>query len=123
MLRFYGYDFEVSVNAYYKVAMSKRRNKDDIEEEAFNATCRMYEHESFVKVFDNVVTEINQDDEYFTVADVKIDLRVHVVAHDYEEAFEKAEAEATLLDLPAGVAFVEAEPYDYEWSGEECVGE
>ena len=61
MARSYGYEFTVSVHTYLKVAMAKRKDKDEIEEEAFAATCGLYEHESDVTVIDNEVTENHQD--------------------------------------------------------------
>lgn len=116
MARSYGYDFTVSVHTYLKVAMAKRKDKDEIEEEAFDATCLLYEHESDVTVIDNEVTEIHQGNTYFTVADVRLDLRVNVTADDYEDAYEEAEALADDVFnwLPSGVALVESQSYDFE---------
>ena len=119
MARDYGYEWEVSVYAYLKVAMAKRKDKEDIEEESFDATCRRYEHESDVTVIDNEVTEIHQDNTYFTVADVRLDLRINVTANDYEDAYEEAEALAddVINRLPSGVALVESQSYDFEQGG------
>ena len=116
MARSYGYEFTVSTHTYLKVAMAKRKDKDEIEEEAFDATCRLYEHESDVTVIDNEVTEIHQDDKYFTVADVRLDLRIKVTAHDIDKAIEEAEkvADEVAKRLPAGVSYVESNYYDTE---------
>ena len=122
MARSYGYEFTVSTHTYLKVAMAKRGDKDEIEEEAFDATCRLYEHESDVTVIDNEVTEIHQDDKYFTVADVRIDLRIKVTAHDIDKAIEEAEkvADEVAKRLPAGVSYVESNYYDTE-KGEKAI--
>ena len=96
MARDYGYEWEVSVYAYLKVAMAKRKDKEEIEEESFDATCRLFDHESDVTVIDNEVTEIHQDDKYFTVADV------------------------VAKRLPAGVSYVESNYYDTE-KGEKAI--
>lgn len=121
-MRFYGYDFDVSVLAYYKVAMAKRTKKDDIEEEGFDAVKNLYKNEPKINVINIELDEFKQD-KNFTFADMKIDLRVSVTAHDYESAYEQAEAEATPVDLPIGVAFVEAQCYDHEWCSDRVVGE
>ena len=68
MVKDYGYEWEVSVYSYYKVAMAKRTDADEIEEESFNATCRLFEHESDVDVLDNQVQKVEQGDKYFTFA-------------------------------------------------------
>ena len=121
-LRFYGYDFEVKTYAWYRVAMAKCTDKEKISEEAFDATCRLYERESDIETIDYKIDEIKQG-EYFTFADIKWDLRIKVTAHDYESAFEEADGMAQMFELPADVAFIEAQSYDYEWTGEEVVGE
>ena len=115
-MRNYGYDFTVSVYAYFKVAMAKRKDEEEISEESFDATCRLYEHETDVKVIDNSVMEIEQDKKYFTVANVGLDLRINVTAQDLDEAYMEAEgvAEDVINRLPAGVAYFECEAYDAE---------
>lgn len=120
MPRYYGHDYEVSVYAYFKVAMSKRKDQDEIEEEAFDATCRLYEHESDVKVVDNQTIKIEQDGKYFTVANQGLDLRIKVTAYDYDKACEEAHgiAESISTELPAGVAWYDCEAYDAEVLGE-----
>ena len=122
MARDYGYEWEVSVYAYLKVAMAKRKDKEEIEEESFDATCRLFEHESDVTVIDNEVTEIHQDDKYFTVADVRLDLRIKVTAHDIDKAIEEAEKVADEVKdrLPAGVAYIESQAFDAD-KGEEAI--
>ena len=122
MARSYGYEFTVSTHTYLKVAMAKRKDKDEIEEEAFDATCRLYEHESDVMVIDNEVTEIHQENAYFTVADVRLDLRIKVTAHDIENAIEEAEkvADEVAKRLPAGVSYVESNYFDTE-KGDEAI--
>ena len=120
-MRFAGYRFYVTVYSYYKVAMAKTDNKDDIEDNAFLATDRIFDNWSEVKVVDTEVEEINQDNKYFTVADVGIELRVRVTAHDVDDAF--CEAEGLVrenTDLPGGVAFFECEAIDAEQETEEC---
>ena len=116
MARSYGYEFTVSTHTYLKVAMAKRKDKEEIEEESFDATCRLFDHESDVTVIDNEVTEIHQDDKYFTVADVRLDLRIKVTAHDIDKAIEEAEkvADEVAKRLPAGVSYVESNYYDTE---------
>lgn len=116
MARDYGYEYEVSVYAYFKVAMAKTDDTEKIEDEAFDATCRLYEHESDVKVIDNRTMEIKQDGKFFTVADQGLDLRVRVTAHDNDEAYEEAEGVAAyvMYNLPAGVAWFDCEAYDAE---------
>ena len=122
MARDYGYEWEVSVYSYLKVAMAKRKDKEEIEEESFDATCRLFDHESDVTVIDNEVTEIHQDDKYFTVADVRLDLRIKVTAHDIDKAIEEAEkvADEVAKRLPAGVSYVESNYYDTE-KGEKAI--
>ena len=122
MARSYGYEFKVSTYTYLKVAMAKRKDKEEIEEEAFDATCRLYEHESDVMVIDNEVTEIHQENAYFTVADVRLDLRIKVTAHDIENAIEEAEkvADEVAKRLPAGVSYVESNYFDTE-KGDEAI--
>jgi hypothetical protein len=122
MARDYGYEWEDSVYAYLKVAMAKRKDKEEIEEESFDATCRLFDHESDVTVIDNEVTELHQDDKYFTVADVRLDLRIKVTAHDIDKAIEEAEkvADEVAKRLPAGVSYVESNYYDTE-KGEKAI--
>ena len=116
MARDYGYEWEVSVYSYYKVAMAKRTDADEIEEESFNATCRLFEHESDVDVLDNQVQKVEQGDKYFTFASVGLELKIKVTAHDIEKAFEEAEkvADEVAKRLPAGVSYVESNYYDTE---------
>ena len=97
-------------------------NFEEIEEEAFDATCRLFDHESDVTVIDNEVTKIHQDDKYFTVADVRLDLRIKVTAHDIDKAIEEAEkvADEVAKRLPAGVSYVESNYYDTE-KGEKAI--
>ena len=122
MVKDYGYEWEVSLYSYFKVAMAKRTDADEIEEESFNATCRLFDHESDVTVIDNEVTKIHQDDKYFTVADVRLDLRIKVTAHDIDKAIEEAEkvADEVAKRLPAGVSYVESNYYDTE-KGEKAI--
>ena len=116
MPMYYGHEYEVSVYVSLKVAMSKRKDQDEIEEEAFDATCRLYEHESDVKIIDNQTMEIKQEGQYFTVADQGLDLRIRVTARDNDEAYEEAEGVAAyvIYNLPAGVAWFDCEAYDAE---------
>lgn len=122
MARDYGYEYEVSVYAYFKVAMARTNDKEKIEDEAFDATCRLYEHETDVNVIDNRTMEIEQTGKFFTVATQGLDLRIRVTAHDYDEAYEEAEGVAVdiMHSLPAGVAWFDCEAYDAE-QGEPAV--
>ena len=122
MAKSYGYEFEVSVYAYFKVAMSKRKDEEEIKEEAFNATARLYEHESDVTVVDNDTMEIEQDGKYFTIANQGLDLRIKCTGYDYDDAYQNAEAiaEEIIDELPAGVAYFDCEAYDAE-QGEPAV--
>lgn len=121
-LKFFGYEYVVSLYAYFKVAMEKKTNKDEIDEESFVATCRLYENESYVDVVDNQLMEVTQG-KHFTIADVGLDLRIKVVAHDYEGAYAEAESIAKGIRLPVGVSFYDCEAYDYETYREKVVGE
>ena len=114
MSRDYGYEWEVSVYAYLKVAMAKRKDKEEIEEESFDATCRLFEHDSDVDVLDNQVMKVEQGDKYFTFASVGLELKIKVTAHDIEKAFEEAEKVADEVKdrLPAGVAYIESQAFD-----------
>ena len=122
MARDYGYEWEVSVYSYYKVAMAKRTDADEIEEESFNATCRLFEHETDVDVLDNQVMKVEQGDKYFTFASVGLELKIKVTAHDIEKAFEEAEKVADEVKdrLPAGVAYIESQAFDAD-KGEEAI--
>ena len=120
-MRFAGYRFYVTVYSYYKVAIAKTEDKDEIEDQAFLATDRIFDNWSEVTVIDTEVEEINQDNKYFTVADVGMELKVTVSAHDADDAFGEAEGlvrENT--DLPGGVAFFVCEAIDCERDTEEC---
>ena len=119
MARYLGDDYKVSVYAYFKVAMAKRKDKDEIDEEIFNATCRLYDYETDVTVVDNQLMEVEQNNKYFTVANVGLDLRVKVRANDWDEATEQAEIIAASIadELPAGVAYFACEAYDAECCG------
>jgi len=121
MARYYGHEYEVSVYVYLKVAMSKRKDKDEIDEEAFNATCRLFEHESNVTVVDNELMKIEQE-KFFTVATIGLDLRINTDGHNYEQAYKNAEAIAEEVKdrLPAGVVWYACEAYDSE-RGDESV--
>ena len=121
MARNYGYEWEVSVYAYVKVAMAKRTDEDEIGEEAFLATCRLYEHDSNVNVVDNDVVKIEQE-KHFTVATVGLDLRIKTTGNDIDDAYEEAEgiAQGIIDELPVGVAWYDCEPYDAE-QGEPAV--
>lgn len=122
MPRYYGHEYEISVYVYLKVAMDKRTDEDEISEEAFNATCRLYEHDSFITEVDNETIGIEQDNKYFTVAEVRLDLRINTDGHSYEQAkrYAEAMAEEAKDRLPAGVAWYDCEAYDGE-RGDESV--
>ena len=114
MVKDYGYEWEVSLYSYFKVAMAKRTDADEIEEESFNATCRLFEHESDVDVLDNQVLKVEQGDKYFTFASVGLELKIKVTAHDIEKAYEEAVkvADEVANRLPAGVAYIESQTFD-----------
>ena len=82
----------------------------------------MFEHESDVDVLDNQVQKVEQGDKYFTGADVRLDLRIKVTAHDIDKAIEEAEkvADEVAKRLPAGVSYVERNYYDTE-KGEKAI--
>lgn len=122
MPKHYGYEWEVSTYAYFKVAMAKTEDADEIDEESFDATCRLYEGRSDVKVIDNRVMEVSQDNKYFTVADVGLDLRIKLTAHNLDDAFDEAErmAEEIKSELPPGVVWFDCESYDAE-KGDEAI--
>ncbi len=120
MARYYGHEYEVNVYAYFKVAMAKTDNKDEIDEAAFNATCRLYEHETDIEVLDNDVMDVEQNQKFFTVVNVGLELKIKVTAHSIEEAFCEAESMAKDVKLPAGVSFFVCEAVDAE-RGDEAV--
>lgn len=120
MARYYGHEYEVTVYSYFKVSMSKTENKDEISENAFDATCRLYEHETDIEVLDNAVMEVEQNQKFFTIANVGLELKIKVTAHSREEAFCEAESMAKDVKLPAGVAFFVCEAVDAE-RGDEAV--
>lgn len=121
-LKFYGYEYEVSVYSYFKVAMDKRTNKEDIEEASFDAVKNLYNNESKVKVIDIQMMRY-KNGKHFTFADVGLDLRIKVVAHTYEQAYKEAETIAKEVSVPPGVAYDVCEAYDYETYRESVVGE
>ncbi len=123
-IRFLGYKFDVTVYAYFKVAIAKTEDKDEIEDQAFLATDRIFDHVSEVTVLDTEVQEISQDNKYFTVLDVGMELKVTVTAHDHDDAYGEAEGFVEEnMDLPGGVAFFECEAIDSERdAAEECWG-
>ena len=117
MSRYLGTDYEISVYSYFKVAMSKRRNEDEIDEESFDATKDLYKHDTEVTVVENRMMEFHHE-KYFTIADVGLDLRIKVRANDYDEACEIASGIAESVDLPVGVSYFDCEAYDGEVTGE-----
>lgn len=120
MPRFLGYEYEVKVYAFLKVAMAKTENEEEIDEIAFDSTCRLYEHETDIDVIDNKVIEIEQSQKYFTVANVGLELTINVTAYSNAEAYLEAENMARDVGLPAGVAFFACEAVDAE-RGQEVV--
>lgn len=120
--KFYGYEYEVSVYCYFKVAMAKRTDKDEIDEASFDAVKNLYDNESSVKVIDIKMMRF-KNGTHFTFADVGLDLRVKVVAHTHEEAFTKAEQIAKEVSVPPGVSYNVCEAYDYETYRESVEGE
>ena len=121
-LKFYGYEYEVSVYAFFKVAMAKRTDRDEIEEASFDAVKDLYEHETGVKVVDIQLMKYHNGT-HFTFADVGMDLRIKVTEHTYERAYAEAERIAKEVSVPPGVSFFECEAYDYETYRESVVGE
>ena len=105
--------YEVKTYGYFVVAMDKRTRKDDVEEEAFRATNELYKHDSNITIVDTNVTSYKTE-EYFTFAEVTLDMRVRVDCHDYEECFGEAEGCAEDVDTPVGVSLIECQAYDYE---------
>lgn len=88
----------VGLYAFFRVAMDKRTQREEIEEESFDAVKSIYDHNSGVTVIDIQTMDYKQG-KYFTVADVGIELRVK--ADSYDKACEMAKD----ILLPTGVAF------------------
>ncbi len=119
-MRFNGYRYDVTVYAYYKVAIAKTENEDEIYENAFTATKDIFKGWSEVKTIDNDVQEVDQSNKYFTIVDFSWELKVTVSAHDIDDAFGEAEGFVEDASLPNGVVFWEAEAIDGERDTEEC---
>jgi len=106
-------DYEVSCYGYFVVAMDKRTSKEDVEDEAFLACSTLYKNDSGVTVIERNVTSFRTE-EYFTFAEVTLDLRVKVSgSYDYEECYPEAEGVAEDVDCPVGVSLIECQAYDY----------
>ena len=118
-MRHLGWEYEVSVNAFYKIAMAKRTDRAAIEEECFDAAKNLYDHETDVKVIDIELKEYTQGDN-FTFADICIDLRIKVEGKNCIEACGNAEERSVLKNLPVGVSRLFCEAYDWE-KGEERI--
>ena len=111
------HDYEVSCYGYFVVAMDKRTHKDDVEKEAIYAVRNLYKYGTKINVVDIEVTSFKTE-EYFTFAEVTLDLRVKVSgSYDYEECYPEAEGEAEDVDCPAGVSLIECQAYDYIETG------
>lgn len=106
--------FEVSATAIYKVAMDKGKTKEAKENEAFLALCRMFEHNSFIKVLDIKPTAVDAQQKFFDYATVEMDLRARTVAVNYDRAYENTEETIKAEETPVGVALARVECYDYE---------
>lgn len=106
--------FEVSATAFYKVAMDKNKTKEAKENEAFLALCRMFEHNSFIKVLDIKPTAVDAQQKFFDYATVEMDLRARTVAVNYDRAYENTEETIKAEETPVGVALAKIECYDYE---------
>lgn len=105
--------YEVSATAFYKVAMEKGKNQENKENEAFLALCRMFEHNSFIKVVDIKPTGY-EPQKYFDVATVEMDIRAKTVAINSGLACMNAEQTIKAEDVPVGVALVGVRCYDYQ---------
>ena len=121
-MRFSGYRFYVTVYSYYKVAIAKNDKQDEIEESALTAVSNLFANDSDVTVLDREVEEVSQDNKYFTIVDVGLELKVRVTAHDTDDAFGEADGyvRENSEDLPNGVVFFECESIDAEQETEEC---
>ena len=121
-MRFAGYRFYVTVYSYYKVAIAKNDKQDEIEDAALLAVSNLFKNDSDVTVLDMEVQEVSQDNKYFTIVDVGLELKVRVTAHDTDDAFGEADGyvRENSEDLPNGVAFFECESIDAEQETEEC---
>ena len=120
-MRFNGYRYDVTVYAYYKVAIAKTEDKDEIYENAFAATKDIFKGWSEVTTIDNDVQEVDQSNKYFTIVDFSWELKVTVSAHDIDDAFGEAEGFVSeITDLPNGVVFNVCEAIDGERDTEEC---
>ena len=122
MARYMGDDYKASVYAYFRVLMARRRTEEEIDEESFNATCRLYQNDSDIEVVDNKMISfkhINVQGVEFTAADVRLDLRINVRGVDYDEACSQADGMVSSItdELPAGVAYVDCDIYDAECCG------
>lgn len=106
--------YEVSATAIYKVAMDKGKSKETKENEAFLALCRMFEHNSFIKVLDIKPTAVDAQQKFFDYATVEMDLRARTVAVNYDRAYENTEETIKAEETPVGVALARVECYDYE---------
>ena len=117
MARYFGNRYTVWLYVFFKVAMAKCKDKEEIEEEAFNATCRLYENEPDATVLDNRVMEIDNTNKFFTFVDVGLEIKVDVVADDFDEAYMEGEAFAgdIIHRLPAGVVYTSCDAFDAEY--------
>jgi len=106
--------FEVSATAFYRVAMDKNKTKEAKENEVFLALCRMFEHNSFVKVLDIKPTGFDAQQKFFDYATVEMDLKARTVAVNHDRAYENTEETIQAEETPVGVALEKVECYDYE---------
>ena len=109
-------NYEVSATALFRVAMDKGKKQEDKENEAFLALCRMYEHNSFVKVIDIKPVKFEAG-KHFEYAVVEMDLIARTVAVSSDRAFENTEETIKAESVPVGVALDKVECYDYETIG------
>ena len=106
--------FEVSATAFYRVAMDKNKTKEAKENEVFLALCRMFEHNSFVKVLDIKPTGFDAQQKFFDYATVEMDLKARTVAVNHDRAYENTEETIQAEETPVGVVLEKIECYDYE---------
>lgn len=112
-MRCVGYEFDVNTVAYYDVAMAKKKNMDEIEDEAFMAVDHIFDKERNVKVIRSDIEEVKRE-KYFDYVQIKFELLINVVEHTHTDARIEAEDVVRQCPVPVGVKLYECEAYDSE---------
>ena len=105
--------YEVFATVIYRVALESGKKQEDKENEVFLALCRMFEHNSFIKVLDIKPTAF-ETEKFFEYATVEMELKNTTTALSQDRAYENTEEAIKAEDVPVGVALVKIECYDYE---------